>query len=144
MRRPKEIDLGDAVQRRDHPGQDVIERAAEIPGAQTQRDSHRQIEKSGREADEEGYLAAVKKSHHLAASDLVGAQQVREVVELRLFVRVEEILLLELVMEHVLGEEGRGDGERRKDEEYDERADRQLVAPELVERVVPETPRGPR
>src|SRR5207247_2054492 len=101
-----------------------------------------ELQRRRREADAQRDPAAVEESDGLASTDLVRAEDVVDRVERRRVVRVEEILLVELVAEHELLEDRRG--ERHEDEQDDdgEGGHGDPGAPQPGPRVRPEPRRG--
>ena len=95
------------------------------------------------EAHEERDLSAKEKPNDLTAAHLIGAQQVRRRIQRRPLVGVEEILLLELVVEEVVGEDRREDREDREEDEDHHGRDGQPVVAQLECGVAPEAPRWP-
>ena len=118
--------------------QNFVHDAAEIARAESEHDADRQVHERRDEADGQRYAATVEEADDLAAADLVGAQEVRELIESRLLVGVEQVLLLEGVLEHVLREEVGAGREYREQHEHDHRGDREPIVPELPQGVRPE------
>ena len=136
-------DLRDRVQDGDHEDDELVDPSAQVPCGEAETHADGELQRRRREADAQRDPAAVEESDGLASTDLVRAEDVVDRVERRRVVRVEEILLVELVAEHELLEDRRG--ERHEDEQDDdgEGGHGDPVAPQPVPRVRPEPRRGP-
>src|SRR5437588_486156 len=75
--------------------------------AESRADGNGHVDVRGAEPDRGPDPSAIQEAHRLATAQLVRAEQIRRILEGRFRVRVKEMLLLEPVMEDVVGEQRR-------------------------------------